>query len=82
MGPTSLYRLTPKAEHTCTDCPLRTSGLVTQQVPTEVWGKEVNVLFVAEAPGASEDRVGSESLTIAWISRRPLFFFTIVQWDT
>lgn len=52
------FQLTPLVKKPCAECPLRTGQLVTQQVPTEVWGEEIDVLFIAEAPGATEDREG------------------------
>lgn len=55
------FRLTPQAApEKCRPCPLFEHHWVTQQVPTEVRGKpgNIKVMFIAEAPGESEDREG------------------------
>jgi len=50
--------LSPTASKTCETCPLKDSNYVTQQVTTEVHGQRVNVMFIAEAPGRTEDEIG------------------------
>lgn len=49
------FVLTPLADRTCAECPQhRAAGL--NQVTTEYYGRDVDVMFIAEAPGASENQ--------------------------
>jgi len=50
--------LSPTASKTCETCPLKDGNYVTRQVTSEVHGNRVNVMFIAEAPGKTEDDVG------------------------
>ena len=60
------YRLSPVAKSTCRNCPLNASRHVYKQVTTEVHpgedrsdgGMGVDVMFIAEAPGKSENEIG------------------------
>ena len=59
------YILSPDAKHTCESCPLHHNRHVHNQVTTEVWpgpkraGKDldVDVMFIAEAPGKVENQL-------------------------
>jgi uracil-DNA glycosylase family 4 len=52
------YLLTPQVEQSkCRDCSLCSYyGGNREQVPTESWGRDVDVMFIAEAPGENEHR--------------------------
>jgi len=56
------FKLTKLADKTCETCPLYLHPSVNKQVPTEVHPNDhdgsVDVMFVAEAPGETEDSVG------------------------
>ncbi|KKN36829.1 hypothetical protein LCGC14_0769510 [marine sediment metagenome] len=61
--PKAEFRLTPLVEESCQDCPLQKSDEVDRQVTTEFYPKSegpnrVDVMFVAEAPGATENQRG------------------------
>lgn len=60
------FRLTPEASESCQNCPLRKSHEVDRQVTTEFYPNKtdkknphrVDVMFIAEAPGATENSKG------------------------
>ena len=52
------FVLSPQAAKTCETCSLKDSNYTNRQVTTEVHGNQVDVMFIAEAPGYTEDEVG------------------------
>lgn len=52
------YRLGPKGSTTCQECPLNGASGVYQKVPTEAHNTPIDVMFIAEAPGRTEDSEG------------------------
>ena len=61
--PKAKFRLSPLAETTCKTCPLRKSSEVDRQVTTEFYPQKnkkhkVDVMFISDAPGATENRNG------------------------
>lgn len=51
-------RLYKRSIKPCKPCPLFQSHVNTRLVPTAVYGKRVDILFVGEAPGRTEDDIG------------------------
>jgi len=65
------FRMTPRAQATCANCPLASGPGVLRQVTTEVRGQEIDVLFISDAPGAYENEIGRPVASkIAQILRR------------
>jgi uracil-DNA glycosylase family 4 len=52
------FRMTPVVQDHCANCPLNGSPHVHQHVTTEVHSREVDVMFIAEAPGDQENQLG------------------------